>query len=88
MNPIDRLLVRALAVIVLAAVASIASITFTALLIDGGVIGNQAGEDGVRTGDEVVSVLGQIASAGVGAMAGYFTARVVERRHHDEQAEE
>jgi hypothetical protein len=68
---------------VLTAVGGVIVLALFTLAVDGGVIGDSSASE-FRGGDEVVSVLGQIGAAGVGALAGYFTARIIDERKDDE----
>ena len=82
--PLDHNVVRALMFIVLTAVGGVIVLALFTIAIDGGVIGTR-GDVEFRGADEVVSVLGQIASAGVGALAGYFTARLIDEHKDDKE---
>lgn len=79
---IDHRVVFSLTLVVALSVSGIIIVSVFTLAIQGGIFGsNPEGTEGFRVGDEIVSVLGQISSAGMGALAGYFTARVIEKRH-------
>ena len=41
-----------------------------------------------RNTDEVITMFGQIASTGIGALAGYFTSRVIEHRYQEDPEDE
>ena len=77
---LDHQIVKALTYIVLMSVGGIIGLSLAALAVDA--LGR---ESSINIGDQVASVLGQIASAGVGALAGYFTARTVQREEEQHE---
>jgi hypothetical protein len=76
-------MINSLTMIVAIALGGIIGITVITTAIAAGIFGASESLTDLRYGDEVVSVLGQIGSAGVGALAGYFSARIINTREEE-----
>ena len=72
---VDVKMIEALRSIVLVTVMGIIGIAIFTISVTGGIFGTL--DSSFQAADEVISVLGQIGSAGVGALAGYFSARIL-----------
>lgn len=86
-EPVDQRMIRSLTRVIVTALGGIIGLSLAGLAIRAGLFGAQEGAT-VQTADEALSVLGQIGSAGVGALAGYFTARIVNEHVEDHHSTE
>lgn len=80
-HSVDHRVVFSLTLIIVLCLILVTFLTAMIIAIDGHVIGKDPlDRTAARNPDEVVTMLAQIASTAVGALAGYFTAKAVSKK--------
>lgn len=89
---VDRIVARGIYRVAISAVVSILVISLTNSLLQGEILrvfsDNASDANPVQFADESISVLGNIASAGVGALAGWWSRGMMDRPRHRKEGDD